>query len=93
MKIYAEKHNSLTSTVAVAVKTVTICVISLALACVFLGCSASAVNVGFTRESITLYVGESRDVAPYVVFDPIINDSRDNLKISTTAIASRSAAL
>lgn len=83
MKIYAEKHNSLTRTVAVAVKTVTICVISLALACVFLGCSASAVNVGFTRESITLYVGESRDVAPYVVFDPIINDSRDNLKIST----------
>ena len=48
-----------------------------------MGCSASAVNVGFTRESITLYVGESRDVAPYVVFDPIINDSRDNLKIST----------
>ncbi len=40
------------------------------------GCGGD-VSVSLTADSITLYVGESRDIAPYIVFDPMMTENID----------------
>lgn len=52
------------------------------LCALFLGCSRDDVRVGLVRGGLELTVGETRDIMPYVTFDPPTSDNR-TVKLSS----------
>lgn len=64
------------------VKAATVFLIFVAIACFALGCGEPATDVFFTRDEIVLYVGDSRDLAPYMTFEPKIDEHNKTVAIS-----------
>lgn len=55
---------------------ISLAVIAVSLFASFLFGCADSVNVSFSVDGLTLYIGDSRDIYPYIIFDPAVTDDK-----------------